>query len=119
MKTLLTRITGYGRPEDSDEYDALALEEQLATSPKINNDEKADTYSAILSTLREKLIMWHCWLIKNIPNFRTQWQKLIKCSRKLTPNLLLLLPLTPDHAPPFIVFLVGCQAMFHPDAMDV
>ena len=57
VKTLLTRITGYGfrRAEDFDKYDALALVEQLATSSKINNDEKAHTYSAILSTLREKL----------------------------------------------------------------
>ena len=57
VKTLLTRITGYGfrRPEDFDKYDALALVEQLATSSKINNDEKAHTYSAILSTLLKKL----------------------------------------------------------------
>lgn len=57
VKGLLHKITNYGfrRPEDFDKYEALALAEQLATASRLSADQKASTYDAIASTLREKL----------------------------------------------------------------
>ena len=53
----LAKITQYGfrREEDFDKYDALAMAEQLASSAKLSNHEKAPTYDVIACTLRDKL----------------------------------------------------------------
>ena len=57
IKSLLTKITNYGfrHLEDFDKYEALPLAEQLATTSRLKVDDKASTYDAIASTVREVL----------------------------------------------------------------